>query len=1126
LAEWSQPKEQHAVKYNSLHVLATVGLAISCLHGATGGLALADAPTHFTLLEEVRPNIAASSIAYPGGNYEVSNMVDGDVRTEYSSASKGTETHIDFDFGQTVSIAGFHHVERADPATVAKALLTFSDSPAFKGVLGTVELQHANSRGGTTCTAFPPVKARYVRWQVVALGPKGYGTVGGAEISFFTAAAQEPAPTKVEVCCSGVAAVLRDQDRLAQPLDVTVVYPYAEPADGTVQIADSQPVSIRLNLGTHAVPLPPVPAVEKETPVEVTVKVAGHAIRRTTVLQPVRHWELWFLPHSHNDIGYTHVQAEVERKQWQYLADAVELARRTADYPEGSRFKWNVEVMWAVDSYIQQATPEKRAEFVEAIRRGWIGLDALYGNELTALCRPEELFRLTDCARRITNRYKLEIDSAMISDVPGYTWGIVPALAHSRVKYFSIGPNHIHRIGRTLTEWGDRPFYWTSPSGQERVLCWVAGHAYSWFHPGLLGSIQNVKPQSFLDYLGELEGSDYPYDMVQIRYSIGGDNGPPDPNLPEFARQWNAKYAWPRMMIATTGELMREFEARYGDELPEVRGDFTPYWEDGAASSARETSLVRNASERLVQAEALWAMLDPAGYSDADFYAAWRNALLYNEHTWGAHCSISQPDSRFTMDQWKTKQAFAVEADQQSRKLHAAATEGKRSGAQEVTAVDVYNTCSWPRTDLVVLPAAMAVVGHVVKTPDGVTVPSQKLASGQLAFLATEVPPLGAMRFLLKPGAASIGGSAKAEGSTLESRHVRVRADEKTGAITDFHWTGTDVNLAGNQDIGLNKYFYVAGRDPKTAESAGPVKITVVECGPLVASLVAESDAPGCRKLRRQIRVIDGLPRVDLTNLVDRERVRSPDSVHFGFAPNVPEGVMRMDIPWAIIRPEQDQLPGACKNYFTVGRWVDVSNDDFGVTWATVDAPLVEVGAITVDVSSPFRTEAWIRQLEPTQTFYSYVMNNYWETNYKASQEGPTEFRYSLRPHGPFDAAATVRFGVERSNPFVVVPVDPQTPLRKSMLRVEPDEVIVTSLKPSTDGKSLMLRLFNAGDQPAACRVVWIDPIPVRVAHSSPFEEWGEPVREPIELPPQGIVTLRALYPRHSVQSRKPRTFR
>jgi hypothetical protein len=638
----------------------------------------------------------------------------------------------------------------------------------------------------------------------------------------------------------------------------------------------------------------------------------------------------------------------------------------------------------------------------------------------------------------------------------------------------------------------------------------MAGHAYSWFHPGLMGTIKSVKPQAFYEYLGELAAADYPYDMVQIRYSIAGDNGPPDPDLPEFVKQWNAQYAWPRMVIATTGELMREFEGRYGEKLPEVRGDFTPYWEDGAASSARETSLARNAADRLVQAEAMWAMLAPAAYPDADFYGAWRDVILYNEHTWGAHCSISQPDSQFTLDQWKIKQAFAVDAERKSRDLLSAAVASVGKSAEKVAAVDVYNTCSWPRTDLVLLPGEMAMAGDAVKTPDGQVVPSQRLTRGQLAFVAKDVPPFGARRFLLEPGAASATGSAMADGSTLMNRDIRVVVDHKTGAITSFTWTGADGDLAGKEDQGLNAYFYVAGRDPKDPETAGPATVRVVDRGPLVASLVVECDAPGCRKLVRHLRVVDGVARVDLINIVDKAQIRTPESVHFGFAPNVPGGVMRMDIPWSVIRPEQDQLPGACKNYFTIGRWVDVSNDDFGLTWATVDAPLVEVGAITVDVPSPLRTDGWIRHIKPTQTFYSYVMNNYWETNYKASQKGTTRFCYSLRPHGSFDTAAAARFGIEQSRPLVVVPADPQSPPRKSMLRVEPGEVIVTSLKPTMDGRALVLRLVNAGDKPAAARVNWIDPTPTRVSLSSPFENAGEPVAQPIQIPPKGIVTIRA----------------
>ncbi|HID76425.1 MAG TPA: hypothetical protein EYP56_10560 [Planctomycetaceae bacterium] len=1067
----------------------------------------------FTPLAEVRPKILLSSPAYPSGRHNAGNLIDGDVRTEYSSASKGVGTFVDFDLGQPMAVAGFRHLDRNDPATVARSRLTFSNDPQFGEVLKTIDVEHPATRAAETNVTFEPVTARYVRWQVTAVGPKRYGTVGGAEIRFFRAAAPETKPSHLRIHCQPVPALLRTTAGPVRPLRLTIEYPYREPADAIVRLGEAKPIPIRLRLGTHAVAVEPIPEVDRETSYLATVTIGPHTIRSEMKVCPVRHWELWFLPHSHNDIGYTHVQTEVERTQWSHLEKAIEIARRTVDYPPGARFRWNVEVMWAVDSYLKQASPQKRQEFLDAVRRGWIGLDALYGNQLTGLCRPEELFRLTDCARRVAKRYNFAIDSAMITDVPGYTWGIVPALAQSGVKYFSVGPNHIHRIGYTLAEWGDKPFWWVSPSGQERVLCWVAGRSYSWFHRGRLGSIKRVKPETFFNYLDELQASGYAYDMVQIRYSIHGDNGPPDPDLPDFVRRWNGRYVWPKLRIATTHELMTEFERRYGDRLPEACGDFTPYWEDGAGSSARETALARNAAERLVQAETLWALLDRARFPDADFYTAWRNVILYNEHTWGAYCSISKPDSQLTRDQWKIKQAFALDADRQSRELLARAAAKRRSSEKPVAAVDVYNTCSWPRDDLVVLPRGMAVAGDVVQTADGQPVPSQRLADGRLAFLARGVPPLGAKRFLLKPGAARRKGRAKADGCRLMTSDLEIGIDPTTGAVRRLVWKPSGADLAGGpKRRGLNTYHYVPGRDPKTAQTLTErVTVRLEDAGPLVASLVIESPAPGCRELVRRLRVVDGLPLLLVTNIVDKKPIRTPESVHFGFDVNVPGGVTRLDTPWAIIRPGKDQLPGACKNYFSVGRWVDVSNDRGGLTCAVVDAPLVEVGAIRVDVARPIGDpSAWAKHLEPTQTFYSYVMNNYWETNYKADQEGKTVFRYVLWPHGPFDPDACKRFGIQCSQPLIALPVDADDPLRGSLLRVEPQSVIVTMLKPSRDRRAWIVRLYNAGDETVQAQLRWGDPAPKRVALSDPFEEPTKPVDSPIRMVPNAIATLRA----------------
>ncbi len=128
----------------------------------------------------------------------------------------------------------------------------------------------------------------------------------------------------------------------------------------------------------------------------------------------------------------------------------------------------------------------------------------------------------------------------------------------------------------------------------------------------------------------------YPYDIAYIRWSGHGDNASPDPAICEFVKQWNAEHAWPKFKIASTSEAFRAFEARYGDKLPRVRGDWTPYWEDGAGSSALETGLNRASADRLSQAETLWAMLDPASYPAGAFEASLaQRPALFRAHLGG-----------------------------------------------------------------------------------------------------------------------------------------------------------------------------------------------------------------------------------------------------------------------------------------------------------------------------------------------------------------------------------------------------------------------------------------------------------------------------------------------------------
>jgi len=140
-------------------------------------------------------------------------------------------------------------------------------------------------------------------------------------------------------------------------------------------------------------------------------------------------------------------------------------------------------------------------------------------------------------------------------------------------------------------------------------------------------------------------------------------------------------------------------------------------------------------------------------------------------------------------------------------------------------------------------------------------------------------------------------------------------------------------------------------------------------------------------------------------------------------------------------------------------------------------------------------------------------MNNYWETNYKASQEGPTTFRYSIEPHGGFDSGRAAKFGAERSQPLIVVPVDNKTPIPGSIMSVEPASVIVTAFRPSSDGKALIVRLFNTGWQSEKANVTWANPAPNTIWLSSLAEDEVGKVTGPIEMAAYDIVTLRVSLP-------------
>jgi alpha-mannosidase len=750
----------------------------------------------------------------------------------------------------------------------------------------------------------------------------------------------------------------------------------------------------------------PIPAVWDDAEVVLAIGLDDRQTETAYTVKTVTPLEVHLIHHTHLDIGYTEHQDSVERRHWSHLREAMRLGAAGAGAPDGERFVWNPEGLWAVESFLA-AHPADSAAFREAVRNGWIVLDAMFANLLTGIASTEGLAHALDAKRQVEAFTGVPIVSAMQSDIPGATWGLVPLFARNGVRYFSLGPNQGHRIGHFTDALGDRPFWWVSADGADSVLTWSHGAGYSLFHTGLgyTRLRRALDEENVFRYLDQLAAGAWPHDLTVLRYNIGSDNGPPDPLLPEAVRAWNERYASPRLVISSVPRAFRAFEERYGAQLPALRGDLTGHWEDGVQSTARETAELRRTAEALqqtVELAALWGVALPAD----TLALAWKHVLLYYEHTWGAWNSIGEPEAAPVVAQWARKKSFADSAAVLSGRLREGLLARRRVPAGTL---EVWNTTSTARTDLVALPG-----GAAVEDARGRAVPSQVLRDGRLAFLAEDVPARGHRSYRVREGSGR--PSEAVPRTSAETERFRVTVDPRHGRVASVvdKLTGREL-VAQGENGGLAVYTYVPGRDPTTAVTAEPGTAVAGERGPLVQSLAWRAAAPATDGIQTEVVLVEGLPWLEIVARMDKRLVYEPEAVLYRFAFADRPADVRVSIPGGAFALEREQLPGANRNYLNARSWVELRPPQAparNVVLHTLDVPMLQVGALGSD---PIVT-GWRTRAEPSGTIWSYVMNNYWETNYRAGQDGAFEARYVVMPGADPEAAARVV-----TRPLVVV---------------------------------------------------------------------------------------------------------
>jgi hypothetical protein len=179
-----------------------------------------------------------------------------------------------------------------------------------------------------------------------------------------------------------------------------------------------------------------------------------------------------------------------------------------------------------------------------------------------------------------------------------------------------------------------------------------------------------------------------------------------------------------------------------------------------------------------------------------------------------------------------------------------------------------------------------------------------------------------------------------------------------------------------------------------------------------------------------------------------------------------------------VIRPEIDQMPGACREWYCAQHFVTVSDGSAAVAWTALDSPLVTLQDI-------YRGQSREHLDLENGALLAYVFNNYWWTNYKASQGGRFMFRFSMTSAKSISDVEAKQFGESVQSPMIAgcpSVIGKKPAAQRSFIKLAASSVVLQSLAPARFASGVVLTLREMGGRTVTSRVA-ITGIPFRRAY-------------------------------------------
>jgi len=973
---------------------------------------------------------------------------------------------------------------------------------------------------------------RVPRAQLTPGKPLRIGVVGesaGSSVWYITfqAAVSEQASLAV------TPALLRSEQGDYRPVTISVTH-LGLPTEAQIESGFGQTVHHTLQLGGNRIELTHPEVTEKKS-LQVRVRVAGKD-RYSLVghIEPVRPWLVDLVQHTHTDIGYTRPQTEILPEHLRFIDTALDYCDKTDGYPDDARFRWTCEASWAVREYLESRTPEQIARLRRRVDEGRIEVTGMFLNmsevmdeaSYAAYLRPIRLFR----------EHGLSVTTAMQNDINGAAWCLADYFAGVGISYLIMG-QHGHRALAPFDI--ATSFWWESPAGN-RVLAFRADHYMTGNYWGVhTGKVEPAEDE-LLRYLASMERAGYPFNRVAVQHSgYPTDNSPPSTASSEFVRAWNEKYVRPRVRCSIARDFPQYVKKHHADALPTHRLAWPDWWTDGFGSAARESAAARRTQAQLVAVEGLLTMesmlgleVPPPLASEIDNIRD--DLLFYGEHTFGAAESIRTPLNENTVVQWAQKASYVWDAVKRAAVLGEGAM-GRLAahvGSGAAPELLVANTLNFTRSGLLEL-----YVDHELWPIDrpfrvldehGKAQPIQLLRSREegsyWAIWVSDVPAFGWRTFKveIEPGGKVARETSRRPASELENKFFKVELDVKTGAITSLIDKQSQHDLVDKDStwrLGQVVYETLGNREQLEAfmltdfhrRSLSDVVIEGVANGPVFSTLHMHGELPFCKGpggVRCEIRLFDTEKRLELHYTIQKRRNVDPEAIYIAFPFGPDDGRIIYETLGGIAQPASDILPGAASDWQTMQNFAAVSwpageGPARQVVLSSDEIPLVQFGEINL---GKFQRKT---QVERPHVF-SWVMNNYWTTNFRASQEGEFRFSYALTSDAQASRGLATRFGWSHRVPFLgrVLPGGGKARQLEStsLLSMDVASLILVAARPSRHGVGIVLHLREVEGKPVSMETsAWTfrgGPVRVREANvlSQSMGEAAEVVRfEPFE---------------------------